>query len=253
VIAEYLGWRFMRRADVMASRSALAKVSVNGGPAMVYVNIEQVDKVFLQDRLGEDDGWLYKKSGGDGDGLKTHETDGVSNPHEAWYCFLQKNACAGPDDPTLAEELPTRADIPQMHRLGAVNAIIGNTDGPLYKDNNYFHYDSVGGKRTYIPWDLDTTMSASVDIIGGSVPGGTTAFTDAFFSHWEADYLAIVRQILDEKITASFVEAELNRVLGVAAADIDADPALADGAADAVSTLSDWWQQRLPELQQQLE
>ncbi|WP_437811012.1 CotH kinase family protein [Sorangium sp. So ce1078] len=252
VIAEYLGWRFMRAAGVMASRSALAKISINGGPAMVYVHVEQVDKRFLQDRLGENGGWLYKKSGGDGDGLKTHENDGVENPHEAWYCFLQKGGCASPDAATLAEQLPTRADIPQMHRLGAVNAIIGNTDGLLYKDNNYYHYDSIDGKRTYIPWDLDTTMSASVDIINDSVPGGTTVFTDAFFSHWEADYLAIVQQVLDEKITASFVEAELNRVLSVAAAAIDADPALADGAADAVSTLSAWWQKRLPELQQQL-
>jgi hypothetical protein len=252
VIAEYLGWRLMRASGVIASRSAFAKLRINGGPPMVYVHVEQVDKRFLQDRLGEDEGWLYKKSGGDGDGLKTHEADGVSNPHEAWYCFLQKKACAGPDDATLAEQLPLRADIPQMHRLGAVNAIIGNTDGLLYKDNNYYHYDSVAGKRTYFPWDLDTTMSASVPLIDGSVPGGTTAFTAAFFSHWRADYLALAEQILRENITAALLEAELARVLEVAAADLDADPALADGAADAISTLGTWWQQRLLTLEQQL-
>src|SRR5690606_38208931 len=86
-VIEHLGWRLMQRAGVVASRAVFARVHVNGDLLGVYVNVEQVDKRFLRSRLGDDDGWLYKKSGSAGDGLKTHENDGLEDPYVAYFCF----------------------------------------------------------------------------------------------------------------------------------------------------------------------
>ena len=133
-----------------------------------------------------------------------------------------------------------------------MNAIIGNTDGLLYKDNNYYHYDSVAGVRTYLPWDLDTTMRSSVKLVGGSVPGGTKVFTDVLFAHWQSDYLAIASEILAERITLERVTAELERAQRVAGPALDADPALGGDAASATAELQAWWEQRLVELAAEL-
>jgi spore coat protein CotH len=253
VIAEYLGWRLMQLAGVTSSRAVLSRIRINDGAAMVYVHVEQIDKRFLKDRLGSDDGWLYKKSGGDGDGRKTHESDGQLNPHEAWFCFWQRPSCAAPASETLSAELPIRLDIPQMLRLGAVNAILSNTDGLILKDNNYYHYDSVSGMRSYLPWDLDTTMAAPLNVLQASVPGGTRAFVDVLFSHWQPLYVDILRKILTRSITQEAIDFEIDRVLRVAAASIDADPALTGTAADATAVLRAWWQARLKDLSSQLQ
>ena len=66
----------MSSSGAVSGRAALVTVTVNGTSRGVYVNVEQVDKTFLDSRLGDDSGWLYKRSGSDGDGFKTHETDG---------------------------------------------------------------------------------------------------------------------------------------------------------------------------------
>jgi hypothetical protein len=247
VLAEYLAWRLFQRAEVMSSRAAIARVIVNGGEPLAYANVEQVDKRFLKSRLGEDEGWLYKKSGGDGDGLKTHEMDGLENPGASYFCFWIKGggSCAIPPGEELAATLPERLDIAQMLRLGAVNAILSNTDSPLFKDNNYYYYDDPAGRRTYLPWDLDTTMKGSVHVLDGGVAGGTTMYTDALFSNWRADYIAALELALASGITIETIESELDRALAVAAVTLDADPYLSGSTEDAVASLESWWTERL--------
>lgn len=70
-LSEYLAWRLMVRSGIISGRAAFARGHINGEVLGVYVHVEQVDKRFLAHRLGDDSGWLYKHSGGDGDGLWT--------------------------------------------------------------------------------------------------------------------------------------------------------------------------------------
>lgn len=250
VLGEYLAWRVVQLAAVMGSRAAIARVVLNGGEPLAYAHVEQVDKRFLESRLGEDGGWLYKKSGGDGDGLKTHETDGVANPHESYFCFWLRGpaACAVPDAATLADELPQRLDIPQLLGVGAVAVLMGNTDTLLFKDNNYYFYDSVAGLRTYLPWDLDTTQRATFDVLDGSVPGGTTQYTDVLFTNWQQDYRGELQRVLS-LVTPSAIEAELTRVDSVARDTLDADPYLDGTTQEASEALQSFWQARLAEVE----
>lgn len=242
LVAEYLGWRLMSRSGALSGRAAFVRLTVNGEPLGVYVHVEEVDKRFLRDRLGDDGGWLYKKSGSPNDGYKTNET--LANPFEAYFCFWAQNACAAPSAAELATTLPQHLAIDQLLRVGAVNALIANTDSPLLKDNNYLFYDWAGGPRSYFPWDLDTTMNRDYDVFTGTVAGGVTMYTDVLYTNWEDDYDAILTGLLSGPLTLAAIHSELDRALAVAGAALDADPNAGGGAAGAVTTLRDWWSTR---------
>jgi spore coat protein CotH len=249
-VGEYLAWRLMVLSGAISSRATFMALEVNGESLGVYVNVEQVDKRFLQERLGDDSGWLYKKSGGVNDGLKTNELGAGDNPFEGYFCFWASgNGCPLPSAEALATDLPARLNIAQFLRFGAVNALIGNTDGPLFKDNNYYFYDYASGPRAYIPWDLDTAMKDSPSVYsGGGGGGGTSSFDAVLFTHWRDDYTAMVDQLLDDHFTLAAIQAELDRVLLVAGAAFDQDPFVTGTAADAVTSLEQYWSGRLSDV-----
>jgi hypothetical protein len=241
LVAEYLGWRLMSRSGAVSGRAAFVHVDVNGADLGVYVNVEDLDKRFLRDRFGDDGGWLYKKSGSANDGYHTNET--IPNPYADYFCFWDRG-CAAPPASELAASLPSRLAIDQILRVGAVNAMMANTDSPLLKDNNYAFYDWGGGPRYYLAWDLDTTMRQDYDIYTGSVSGGTTMYTDVLFASWAADYDAIVEELLAGPLALDQIQGELDRAQAVAGSALDADPYTGGGAAGAVDTLSTWWSGR---------
>lgn len=236
IVRQYLAWRMMHRAGVIASRAALAEVYVNDSYFGLLVNIEAVDKRLLKNRFGNDDGWLYKKSGGEGDGLKTHESDGLgdANPYDDYLCFWKSgNACPVPDD--VATALPEHLAVEQFLRMGVVNALIANTDAPLFKDNNYYFYDWFGG-RHYLPWDLDTVMKDDDFAMVQE-----TAFAEALMPHFGDQYQAIAVELLAGPLALAEIHAEIDRVGEVAGAAI----ANAGGDPDAiVSELKTWWSER---------
>lgn len=249
VIAEYLAWRVMYVSGTKAGRAAFARVHVNGDLIGVYVNVEQVDKRFLRSRLGDDSGWLYKKSGSLGDGYKTNET--VPNPYEADLCFWDNNPCAAPSAAELETYLPAELDIEQMLRFGGINALLANSDSPLGKTNNYYFYDYAGGPRVYFPWDLDTTMKDTPAIFGAP---GDTVYTDVLFTHWEDDYDRLLTEMLDGPLAAAVIAAEIDRIDAVAVATLDADPVIGgDVAAAAVDDLRSWWTARHAQVSAELD
>jgi hypothetical protein len=249
-IAEYLAWRVMNLSGAISGRASFVNLHVNGTLIGVYVNVEQPDKVFLRDRFGDDEGWLYKHSGGVDDGWKTHETDGVEDPYDAYFCFWGTggSACDQPADDALLAELPSKLDIDQMLRFGAANAYMGNHDAPLGKNNNYYFYDYDGGKRAYFAWDLDSTMKESFDVTDAE----QTAYEPVLFTHWYGDYVAIMTELVETNAPASVVHAELDRALSVAGPSLDADPYVSGGASSAVDDLKTWWTAREADVKAQL-
>lgn len=244
LVSEYLAWRMMVLSGAHASRAVFVRVHVNGTLIGAYVSVEQVDKRFLANRLGENDGWLYKKSGSADDGYKTNETQ--ANPYEGDMCFWSGRGCSAPTE--LETYLPMHLDLDQMLRFGGVNAIIGNSDSPLGKDNNYYWYDSAA-PRVYFAWDLDTTMREGTTIFGA---GMTDMYTSVLFTHWEDDYDALLTGLLDDELALPVIEGELDRVERVAGAALDSDPTVTGGAGSAVGDLSSFWASRHPTLKAEL-
>jgi spore coat protein CotH len=237
---EYLAWRLMVLSGAKASRAAFVRLHVNGDPIGVYVSVEQVDTTFLKTRLGNDDGWLYKKSGGD-DGYQTNEDQ--ANPFAAYFCFWANGAqsCAVPPAGELAVSLPQHLDIEQTLRMGAVNVLISNTDGPLVKDNNYHFYDYAGGTRVYLPWDLDTVMKSALDPFTRL----EAKYTDVLFTRWEDDYDVILTDLLAWPLRLEVIHGEIENLFSVAGAFLDSDPHLVgDSSAATRVKLRDWWSAR---------
>ena len=249
VMSEYLAWRLMAVSGAITGRAAFIRVHVNGELLGVYVSVEQVDKSFLKRFVGNDSGWLWKYSGSDGDGQKTNE--GTEDPFMADLCYLERNGCAIPSDAQLAEELPGKLDIQQILTVGAVNALVANTDSPLLKFNNYIFYNWTG-PRLYFPWDLDTVMKSDYDVFTGSVSGGSTVFLDVLFSNWEQDYDDIFTELLAGPLTLSAIEAEIDRAVEVAGDALEADPHMGGGATSAATGLSSWWSSRHASVSQQV-
>lgn len=238
ILAEYLAWRLQVLSGAVTSRTAFARVLVNGEVIGTYVNVEKVDKRFAKRRIGDGSGWLWKFSGGD-DGLKTNE--GTTDPGEAYFCFFQKSGCAVPSAGTLAAELPAKLDLDQALTVAAVNAIIANRDAFMLKQNNFYYYDYATGPRMYMPWDLDSMMQSGYDVFSGSVPGGVTFYKDVFYSNWEDDYDAILTSLLEGPLRLAAIEAELDLAIAVAGAALDADTLVSGSAASGASDLKSWW------------
>jgi spore coat protein CotH len=249
VLSEYLAWRLVQLSGTMGSRASLIRLTVNGEVLGVYVNVEQPDKRFLQSRLGHKDGWLWKKSGSPRDGQKTNE--GIDDPFDDFFCFFAKNGCAMPSAQVLLADLPTKMDIDQFLRVGAINAIMGNSDAPLFKDNNYLYYDYELG-RVYFPWDLDTVMRADVDVVTGGVGGQVDFYTDAMYSNWQADYLAVVADMVENKIPLAVVTQEIEAIVSSAGTALEADTFLDGTATGAGTALSDWWTSRFSQVSEDL-
>jgi hypothetical protein len=252
MIREYLAWRMMALSGVIAGRVVLANLRVNGEPVGVMLNVEAVDKTFVGNRFGDEDGWLYKKSGGPGDGLKTNEACAETtcpNPYADWFCFwrVEGPGCSSPPG-DVTTTLPDHLMLEQMLRFGAANAIAANSDGPIFKENNYYVYDWPG-KRAYIPWDLDTCMKEeNFDVFAA----GNSPFVDVLFPTWENDYAAILSELVTGPLSVAAIHAEADRLLLVAGDAIDADPYRPEPAADMIDAVKTWWQARHASVMSQL-
>lgn len=228
VTEEYLSWRVQRLAGgSWVQRSALAHVWVDGQDKGILFNLEQIDKRFLRSRLGDDSGWLYKKSGID-DGYRTNETQ--ANPYEADFCFFEESQpCAPPAD--LETWLPEHLALDQMLTFGAANVMIGNSDGPLSKPHNFYSYDYAGGPRTYWPWDLDSTQQ-DIDPFDGP---GDSIYESVLFPTFQDRYAALIAELLDGPLAVAAVDDE-----------IDLAVTMGDGAVDsgAASSFKSWYRTR---------
>ena len=245
MLREYLAWQMMRLSGTVSSRFVFVNLYVNGELLGVIGNVEAVDKVFLDDRFADDSGWLYKKSGGPGGGLKTHESDGPAgaDPYDDYFCFWSSSGggpdtCATPAD--VAATLSEHLMLDQMLRFGAVNAMVANSDSPIFKDNNYYYYDWPG-TRAYLPWDLDTCMK---DLNTSVFDAGSSKFVSVLFPTWEDDYDQILTALLSEPLTLAAIHQELDRVLAVTGAAISADPFLSASPADEIESLKTYWATR---------
>lgn len=238
LISEYLAWRAHRASGSLVQRSALALIEVDGHAEGVVFNLERVDRRFLRTHLGDDSGWLFKISGSVDDGYRTNET--IPNPYEDDFCLVDNNPC--PPPPDLATWLPAHLAIDQLMRVGAVNILLGNSDGPIAKANNYYSYDYATGPRYYLPWDLDTTWTHDLEIF----PTGAarSSFHEVLFAHWEGDYDRLFTDLLAGPLSVEAVHAEMDRFLQVGATAIDTAFGGAGSTAAAVDGMKAWYAAR---------
>jgi hypothetical protein len=190
---EALAYDLFQRAGFLAPDTRFVSFYLNGQREGDYLDVEQVDRDFLQEHLGDDDnGNLYR--GVDGADL------GYRGPNPGDYApnyVKQTNeeqndytdvisltyALTHAPDESLRAELEALADARQWLEWFAVQAVLDNHEGALWlgSGDDYFLYRRPSDERfVLISWDHD----------------GTFMFPD--HTVWEPDWYAsqAVRRIL---------------------------------------------------------
>jgi hypothetical protein len=160
LLTEALAWRLMQRELPDASGVAYARVTLtftDTGERRyqgLYILIEDIDRTTVRARYGEDHGLLTKTT----DPMCQDEPvfdDG--RPNTATDAFNAWRALR-PDDfqgrwyARTAQALA----LDELLRQEAFREVLANTtDTVLGNGNNRFTLDLRGGKRRYLPWDLD--------------------------------------------------------------------------------------------------
>ncbi len=157
-IRDRLGLWLFREAGLPASRANHATVTVDGQPFGLYINIEVVDREFLEDHFPDPSGNLYEN----GSELITNE----STPDLSRLWDLEELVDDEPDTGDHAAffaALPGLMDVPQVLREMAAEAVLPTGDNFTNGGTNYLLYDHPGRGFLVIPWDLDDILCEYAD------------------------------------------------------------------------------------------
>lgn len=223
VLREGFAWNMFRLASEQgvygypAGHASWVRVVVNGEFQGVYVNAEQRDKQFLENRGMFKAGatWLYKVDGNNTIEAGVTNTNSPTFEHLCYSPFVAGPGSGQPcAQPNLDTDVPQWVDLQGMLALAAINAFCGNGDSLFTHDNkNSFASDYLPPqmlKRRYFPWDLDTGLSSSTfNIYTG--PRGATQFQTHILGHYW--FRQVYRHIMSDLVDGPLSTAELTRFL----------------------------------------
>jgi hypothetical protein len=167
-----IGYRIFREAGVPASRTAYARLVVNGDPLGLFVLVEQVDGRFTRARFPDGgEGNLYKEvwpvhatAQPYLDALETNRDEDPSA--DKMVRFAAAIAAAGDDG--LAATIDAWTDADAFVGYHAVARLLDSWDdvvgwycvgeGACF-NHNFYWYESTADDRVWlIPWDLDHSL-----------------------------------------------------------------------------------------------
>ncbi|HLP96262.1 MAG TPA: CotH kinase family protein [Saprospiraceae bacterium] len=169
---DVLSYRILRDFGVAAPRTAYAKVFLNDTYWGLYVMVESVNKTFLKEHFGDNDGNLYKANwtslqylGANQEAyvedfeLKTNETE---NDWSRLIKFLK----VVNQTPNIAfrDSLVKYMDMESYFKSMAVDVTIQNWDSHFDHGRNFYLYDNpTDGKFYWIPWDYNLAFASGFE------------------------------------------------------------------------------------------
>jgi hypothetical protein len=204
VFSERLITDVLRGVGVKASRCDYARLYLNGKYQGVYVNVERIDKMFLQRQFGTDRGALFKvDEAGPGADLGYLGNDPAlyrksfelhAGVEVEAYAELIEFIRAVSEFGARAESLRQRLDVEAFMKTTAVLLFAGAFDQYTgWQPHNYYlHRNPADQRWTYIPWDLDVGFA---DRAFGRIP---------VLSGWNAAWPAPVpgRPLMEQLISS---------------------------------------------------
>ena len=171
LLREKLAYDLFKVAGVPASRATFAKLylTIPGEYDEEYIGfytlVEQVDKVFLEDRFGDIEGCLFKGEGMSdliyrGDDPKRYERDyeaKLSKKQRDYSVLIRfiKMLNETPEE-RFPFEIENTFNVETFLSWLAVNTLLSNLDSYAGTGHNYYLYFNKGtGKFEFIPWDLN--------------------------------------------------------------------------------------------------
>jgi len=175
MVHETLSYTLFRAIGVPAPRTGFAYVRVNGADYGVYLDVEQLDDVALQQRFATTQ-HLYE--GNYTNDLlpgqaSVYEVDEGSPTDRA---DLQALIDAVDAPGSFSDNVAPVADLAEMTKQGAVERWIDHWDsyscwddssfGSQYSPNNYYLHSDAAGRFTMLPWGTDQTFNTFPMLIG---------------------------------------------------------------------------------------
>jgi hypothetical protein len=260
-------------------RANWVKVYVNGHCYGVYVNAEQLDKRFLQNRglYVWHETWLYQYRGEHNFTLETGDDENPRSPAVGELCcfpFAHGNSnsplypeggiCSPPDDANLVIQLNDLINMQGMLTMAAVNAFVANPDSLFSHERNshFLDFNTVNPaetrKRMYLPWDVDAAMqSTSFDIYGGASP---TEYQQLILGNsvFRAQYDQIICDLLSGPLSKANILAFIDMIEPVLTDAVAADPYNqletpgVAGVAEEFDQIRNWFSDRITNVGAQL-
>ncbi|HEY0709891.1 MAG TPA: CotH kinase family protein [Polyangia bacterium] len=154
-IRDRLGMWVMRESGIDAPRVNNARVFKDGTYLGLYLNIEALDKEFLEDHFGADAGGNLWEDGMD---LKTNEDMPNATRLEALNALIENEPLTG-DHTAFFAALATRMDVAQVLREMAGETALIADDNFSNGSTNYAYYEHPKRGFLVLPWDFDSIIT----------------------------------------------------------------------------------------------
>jgi hypothetical protein len=194
MLHEALGYQVYADAGVPVPDTGYVRLTVNGQPYGLYLDVETIDRRFLKRRFGDDSGVLYEGAyGADlrAGGEKKLQLDEGQDPDGVMLAALVR-AVDAPGDGVFygaAAPIDTRSFLSMM----AVQALIADWDN-YYQSNNYRIYWNPTARRWFfIPTGIDQTFTDDSTAVFGAT--GLLFQKCLASERCTADYAGVVRDI----------------------------------------------------------
>ena len=169
---QVLGADMCRRANVPAPLERFARMSLSGGPAGLYSQVERVDGDFLSRQFPDDDnGDLFRGDrqadlgyrGSDLDYYRLNYLKQNNEEIEDYSAIMAlTRVFSTSDEDEFERELPSHIDVDEWLRWFAVEAVLNDDEGKLSNvsgDDYYIYQRPSDGRFVLIAWDMDSTLA----------------------------------------------------------------------------------------------
>ncbi len=173
IIRSKLTWSILRDFACPGPRANHAKVYINGFYYGLYINVEQIDELFIKSRFGNNDGNLFKclypadlvylgkdpnlyKFSSSGHQVYDLKINDIADDYSdlARFINILNNVAVADLHMHLDSVLNTNAFLKTL----CVDILSSNWDGYSFNKNNYYLYHNTQtGKFEYLAYDLDNT------------------------------------------------------------------------------------------------
>ncbi len=237
MLRDKLTYVLMQRVGVPAPRATFANLylTIEGKPREylgLYVVVEQVDSVFLQDRFGNSDGLLIKgeilndlEYRGDNWEKYAHDYELKSNEKTSDPSLLIKflKFVHQSSDEQFAAEADHYLNVDRFLAWLAVNTLLTNLDSYAGLGHNwYLYYNTASKKFEHIPWDVNESFGnlqigslqqmLDFDIYRPYVGDKILVRRLLAVERYKQEYLNYIRKFIDGPFAPATMDAEIDRL-----------------------------------------
>ena len=235
MLHDALSYKIMREAGIDAPRTSFANVYINDSLWGIYVVIEQVNKTFLREHFGNDNGNLYKVIESN---LENH---GLSS--EPYKLEFEKKTNESADDWTdiielvqkinttsyfvYNDTLPKYIDMEGFLMTLAIDVALNNWDSYFDHGRNFYLYNNpLDNLFHWIPWDYNLSFGQQDYQIMLPDSRERKPIIKRSFNNYELkqQYLAAICEINQHHLTNAKQDPYIDETIRTISSSIENDP-----------------------------